>query len=231
MATKITLNELRSIVKHIIKEENILNEDILELKQMSKQLYSFLKNKGFIPQLKNQLQTGKPIKVGEGENAVQIVVTDKPDERVIVGITANSVAKAMVGGGDDWNNKATQKFGPNFTSNAITAKGDWFRNPEIMKYVDNLGNEILKQIFDKYPNMEYGFRQIDSFWYVLEFRFKTTKKGGEVNPNQRLNTPNPQAQPLVSETKKTLRDVVKEILKEALNKDIRQFGQDLGKYL
>ena len=171
----------------------MLNEDILELKQMSKQLYSFLKKKGFLPELKNQLQTGKPQKIGEGENAVQIVVVDKPDERVMIGITAESVAKVLVGGGNDWYNKATQKFGQNITSNAMNAKGNWFRNPEIIKYVDNLGNEILKQIFAKYPNMIYAFSKQDGFWYILEFKFKETAKGGTANPNQRPNAPKPTA--------------------------------------
>ncbi len=156
------------------QQESQLNEDILELKQMSKQLYSFLKKKGFLPELRNQLQKGKPAKVGEGENAVQIVVTDKPDERVMVAITAPSVAKVMVGGGSDWNYKATQRFGQDITSNAMNAASNWYKNPEILKYVDNLGNEILKQIFTKYPNMEYAFGKQDGFWYTLEFRFKTT---------------------------------------------------------
>jgi hypothetical protein len=178
-----------------ILTEAQLNEDILELKQMSKQLYSFLKKKGFLPSLKNDLQTGTPKKVGEGENAAQIVVTDKPDERVIVAITAESVAKAIVGGGEDWEQKATQRFGQNITSNSIKATGNWFKNPEIVKYVNNLGDEILKQIFAKYPNMIYGFRQQDGFWYVLEFKFKTTAKGGTVNPNQRPNAPKPTPQP------------------------------------
>ena len=155
-----------------------LNEDILELKQMSKQLYSFLKSKGFQPELKSNIENEKPKEIGEGDQAAQIVVTDQPDERVLVAISAPSVAKVIVGGGDDWSQKATQKFGQQFTSNAITADGNWFKNPEILKYVDDLGNEILKQIFDKYPNMIYSFSQQDGFWYVLTFKFKETAKGG-----------------------------------------------------
>ena len=161
----------------IITEEQ-LNEDILELKQMSKQLYSFLKSKGFRPELRSKIETDKTKKIGEGDQAVQIIVTDQPDERVLVAITAESVAKVMVGGGDDWSRKATEKFGQNITSSAISAKGNWFNNPEIKKYVDNLGNEILKQIFEKYPNMIYGFSQQDGFWYILTFKFKETAKGG-----------------------------------------------------
>lgn len=161
-------------------EQQNLNEDILELKQMSKQLYSFLKSKGFLPELKSNLQTEKPKEVGQGENAVQIVVTDQPDERVLVAITAEGVAKVMVGGGDDWTHKAAQKFGQNITSKAITASGNWFKNPEIVKYVDDLGNQILKQIFEKYPNMIYSFSQQDRFWYILTFKFKETAKGGKV---------------------------------------------------
>ena len=51
MATKkITLNELRSIVKQIIKEEMILKEAAntdLELKSVAKQIFSILKKYGF----------------------------------------------------------------------------------------------------------------------------------------------------------------------------------------
>lgn len=173
--------------------ENQLNEDILELKQMSKQLYSFLKSKGFTPALKTELQTEKPKEIGKVEMPTQIVVTDKPDERVVVAISAESVAKAMVGGGNDWWNKAEKEFGRNITSNAMNAIGNWFTNPKIMQYVDNLGNEMLKQIFDKYPNMEYGFSKQNNFWYILTFRFKKTAKGAEVNPNQRPNAPKPSA--------------------------------------
>jgi hypothetical protein len=166
----------------IITEEQ-LNEDILELKQMSKQLYSFLKKKGITSTLESTLPSGKPTKAGIGKDnaeSAQIVVTDKPDERVMVAITAEAVAKAMVGGGDNWYDKATQKFGPNLTSNAVSEKGKWFKNPEIMKYVDNLGNEMLKQIFAKYPNMIYGFSQQGGYWYILEFKFKETAKGGTI---------------------------------------------------
>ena len=50
--TKITLNELRSIVKQIIKEERILNEAAntdLELKSAAKQIFSVLKKYGLKP--------------------------------------------------------------------------------------------------------------------------------------------------------------------------------------
>jgi hypothetical protein len=173
-------SEYPELLKVVSLNESQLNEDILELKQMSKQLYSFLKSKGFRPELRSKIETDKTKKIGEGDQAVQIIVTDQPDERVLVAITAESVAKVMVGGGNDWSYKAAEKFGQNITSSAISAKGNWFNNPEIKKYVDNLGNEILKQIFEKYPNMIYGFSQQDGFWYILTFKFKETAKGGTV---------------------------------------------------
>jgi hypothetical protein len=194
-ATKLATKKNKSLKEEVqaLFEDDTLNEDILELKQMSKQLYSFLKQKGFSPLLQSKLETGKSSKTGDGENIAQIIVSDKPDERVTVAVSAPSVAKAMVGGGDDWDHKATQKFGQNITSNAMNASGNWFKNPEIIKYVDGLGNEILKQIFAKYPNMEYSFSQQDGFWYILQFRFKKTTKGGTANPNQRPNAPKPTA--------------------------------------
>jgi len=214
-------------------EDDMLNEDILELKQMSKQLYSFLKQKGFSPLLQSKLETGKSSKTGDGENIAQIIVSDKPDERVTVAVSAPSVAKAIVGGGDDWNHKATQKFGQNITSNAMNASGNWFKNPEIIKYVDGLGNEILKQIFAKYPNMEYGFSQQDGFWYILQFRFKKTAKGGTANPNQRPNAPKPTVSELFGfggKKAKGLKEEVQALFEDGMTEGRGQ-GTTVGKLL
>jgi hypothetical protein len=204
--------------------ESQLNEDILELKQMSKQLYSFLKQKGIASTLESKLPSGKSATAGKGSNAetAQIVVTDKPDERVMVAITAEAVAKAIVGGGNDWYDKATQKFGKNIDSNAVSAKGNWYKNPEIMKYVDNLGEEMLKQILTKYPNMIYGFSQQDGYWYILEFKFKETRKGGNANPNQRPNAPKPAAPAAAPAAPAPQKESIEQAVNEALRKFRKQ---------
>jgi hypothetical protein len=90
------------------------------------------------------------------------------------------VAKILVGGGNDWTHKA-RKFGDD--------SSDWFRNPEITKYVDELGKELVSQIKNKYPNMIYKFEQQQGFFYVMHFKFGETKKGGTTNPKQRPNQP------------------------------------------
>ena len=185
--TESEYNQKKSLI------ENQLNEDILELKQMSKQLYSFLKSKGFAVELTNQLK--KPLRPENPKGGtmttdkssvkseinvepVQIVVTEGNNEMVSVGITPSTVARVLVGAGDDWAYKASQKFGDDW--------GKWQTNPEIMKYVDNLGNELLAQIKTKYPNMVYKFEQKD-FLYALHFGYGQTKKGGQFNPNDPKN--------------------------------------------
>ena len=169
----------------------MLNEDILELKQIAKQLFAFLKQKGFEPTLEYNSNTINPKKIGSDNYLTQILVNEKPDERALVAVSPRSVAKAMVGGGNDWDQKAAKEFGPEFSSDAVSAKSNWFKNPKIISYINKLGEEMLKQILTKYPNMIYGFSQQGADYYVLEFKFKETAKGGTVNPNQRPNAPKP----------------------------------------
>lgn len=51
---KTTINELRTLIKHIIKEEMMLNEDNLEVKSIAKKLYSWLKQNGVAASLVTQ---------------------------------------------------------------------------------------------------------------------------------------------------------------------------------
>jgi hypothetical protein len=176
--------------------ESQLNEDILEIKQMSKQLYSFLKQKGLSPQLTTKIT--KPLnannpkgstitttkkEIGKFDNAVQIVVDEGYPDRAVVAITPSSVAKVLVGGGDDWTHKARQKFGDDW--------GSWYKNQEIVNYVNKLGEELSKQVKEKYPNMLYKFEPYSDFFYKMYFGYGQTKKGGQLNPNQRPNAPKP----------------------------------------
>ncbi len=176
-------------------EENMLNEDILELKQMSKQLYSFLKGKGFPVRLDTKIQlplNPKNLKGGTvtydksrvtseiNVETVQIVVQEGSNELVQVLVTPSNVARVLVGGGNDWTHKAAKRFGNDWA--------DWYKNPEILKYVNNLGNELLAQIKGKYPNMSYKFLQ-QNWYYILLFGYAQTAKGGKPNPNQRPNAP------------------------------------------
>lgn len=81
--TKITLNELRSIVKQIIKEETMLNEDNLEVKSIAKQIYSFLTKNGVKTKLIAQTPSndyGKQIgaSLNGGQNEALISYYDDP---------------------------------------------------------------------------------------------------------------------------------------------------------
>jgi len=186
--------------------ESQLNEDILELKQMSKQLYTLLKSKGIPVELVNKITTPlRPENPNSGtftkekssitseknELTAQIVVEEGKNEMVSVVITPANAARAIVGGGNDWTNKESAKFGNDWA--------EWQKNPEIMKYVDNLGNELLKEIKSKYPNMIYKFDQ-GNFYYVLHFGYGQTKKGGQKDLKQRPNAPKPAAPTPVAES-------------------------------
>ena len=169
--------------------EESLNENLLELKQMSKQLYSFIKTKGFEVEITNKFVTPNLIttKTGvqsskDGEH-IQIVVQEgNHGEMVNVIVTPSIVARLLVGGGNDWIYKARTKFG--------NESSGWQKNPEIIKYVDGLGNELGKEIKKKYPNMVYKFDQ-GNFYYVLHFGYGQTSKGGQLDLTQRRNKPNP----------------------------------------
>lgn len=169
--------------------EESLNENLLELKQMSKQLYSFIKTKGFEVEITNKFVTPNltTTKTGvqsskDGEH-IQIVVQEGNDgEMVNVIVTPSIVARLLVGGGDRWWYKAETKFGDEWSG--------WQKNPEIIKYVDDLVDELWKEIKKKYPNMVYKFDQ-GNFYYVLHFGYGQTSKGGQLDLTQRRNKPNP----------------------------------------
>jgi len=214
MKKQILSEEFRRMQKLAgILTESQLNEDILELKQMSKQLYSFLKSKGFEVKIVNKivepLNPNNPkskgtitnkdtaVSTGGGGEFIQIAVQQGVDgEMVEIAITPSIVAKVIVGGGADWTQKAGAKFGNEWAT--------WQKNPEIVAYVNKLGNELLAEIKTKYPNMAYKFAQ-QNFYYILYFGYAQTAKGGNVDPNQRPNAPKPQAE--------SIEQVVNEALK------------------
>ncbi|MFM7851605.1 MAG: hypothetical protein ACKO96_06710, partial [Flammeovirgaceae bacterium] len=80
-------------------EEELKKRNEESVARAQKQAEEFLKQKGIESRLESKLPSGKPTTVGGGEKAevAQIVVTDKPDERVMVAVTAEAVAKAIVG--------------------------------------------------------------------------------------------------------------------------------------
>ena len=204
-----------------ILTESQLNEDILELKQMSKQLYSLLKSKGFNVTIVNKIVTPlnptnpaskgtitnkdtavSTISTNGGGEFIQIAVQQGVDgEMVEIAITPSIIARAIIGGEiADWSNKASAKFG--------NERSTWQKNPEILAYVNKLGNELLVGIKTKYPNMSYKFAE-QNFYYILYFGYAQTKKGGNVDPNQRPNAPKPAASP----TAESIEQIVNEALR------------------
>lgn len=149
---KITLNELCSIVKQIIKEETMLNEDNLVLNNYAKQLYSLFKKEGATP----LIMTGKNHTSPDVKNYnVSIMVTNNGE--LHVGIKGVNKANA-----EKYANLVSKQF------QDLQLKGN-------INFGTGWGGEQ-----DSYAD--------------LTLIPKTTKKGGEVNPNQRPNAPKPQAQ-------------------------------------
>ena len=64
------------------------------------------------------------------------------------------------------------------------------KNPELVKFVNKLGNKLIDTIKSKYPNMILS-TQDSEVTFDLYFAEPKTKKGSVVNPNQRPNKPNP----------------------------------------
>ena len=64
------------------------------------------------------------------------------------------------------------------------------KNPELVKFVNKLGNKLIDTIKSKYPNMLLS-TQDSEVTFDLYFAEPKTKKGSVVNPNQRPNKPNP----------------------------------------
>ncbi len=209
---KITLNELRSIVKQMMKEEIMLNEDILILKQLSKQLYSLLKSKGFNVELTNALRLNKvknkQTYAGDA-SAIEIIVDDKTNI-VMVAIPTDAIVSVIMGNEKGWWDLGQQQLGKTDT---------WFNSPKVRDYVQKLGTELTSIIKKQYPNMKFDFPDQGNWFFVMRFALGTTAKGGVVNPNQRPNAQQPaQQQQPVSEGLK-LRNYLKE--SDILNANFR----------
>jgi hypothetical protein len=67
---------------------------------------------------------------------------------------------------------------------------DMQKNPEVVKFVNKLGNKLIDTIKSKYPNMLLSTEDKETN-FALYFAEPKTNKGAVVNPNQRPNKPNP----------------------------------------
>jgi hypothetical protein len=66
---------------------------------------------------------------------------------------------------------------------------DMQKNPEVVKFVNKLGNKLIDTIKSKYPNMLLSTEDKETN-FALYFAEPKTNKGAVVNPNQRPNNPN-----------------------------------------
>ena len=159
--------------------ENQLNEDILELKQMAKQLYSFLKSEGYAPKLSDVVNKKYITKVGEDSTVTALIQVDNDNNMVNVAVSPWSAAHSIIGNKPNWLQDAEKRFGNNTER--------WSSNPEILNHINKLGEKLSQQIKSKYPNMLYKFRREDGFWFIMDFGYGQTKKGGQFNPNDPKN--------------------------------------------
>jgi len=167
----------------------LIKEDILQIKQLSKQIFSLLKKKGFnvkITSIENYRNTvAKSNKHLEGGNPweVEIAVSEK-NEVVIVAIPTDAAMAALIGNKErGWYDEATKKYGSSLK---------WFQSQPIRDYLSKLGPELTNMMKEQYPGLGFSFDTDGDWYYRMKFGFQQTKKGADVNPNQRPNDKNPQ---------------------------------------
>ena len=197
------VDELRSIVKQIIKEEMILKEDAntdLELKSVAKQIFSVLKKYGLKPtyeadgkqfQSKEQA-TGYGARVHIGENGIMAVALY---DRGIL----QSIRRA-----------GFPNIKPNEVSSSSDDPYDNFNKPTLIKAAKILQNDIISTLGQD----KFEFRSQSNTDKYGQYIMQIRKKGAEVNPNQRPNAPKPQTQQQpVSENKDNNKSNIKESMK------------------
>ena len=160
--------------KEDIKNKTLIKEDILELKQMSKQIYSYLKKKGY--EVKIKTEKGDKSRDSFNTNldlndTIQLVVKEG-SEVVMIALPVIAVVKDLTG--DKQLLSTTEnKYGKGYQ--------DWYVNKEVTNYVNKLGDELISQLKSKYPNMKHGFDKDDSrMFYFMRFGYGRNKKGGDI---------------------------------------------------
>jgi len=213
MATKkITLNELRNLVKQIIKEERMLNEDNLQVKRIAKDLYLYLKKNGVNVRL----------------------IASVPQSGINKRIGANDGAASDNGASIYyWDDQKTKQ-----TEIEIHLTGDEQKIQEVERKLLSTypGLEQYNRDLIKGGGIDISlkYRGTDKEGTVSRLIFrvkeKTTAKGGLVG-NTQQNQKQPSQQQPVSESLK-LKNLVKQIIKEEnTNNDINQLVDKIKNYL
>lgn len=196
-------------MKHLKLFENwSINEDYLELKSIGKQLYSFLKKKGYGVEIKENTQKTKygATLIGTKDRHInykggEIEIHQFSDvEEIGVFVPTYALAYKFIMDPDNEETlkgllKAKTQYADYYLQNK---QKDWYtitreifgqagrdiqNNPEIKKYIAKLGQELIGIVKEKYPNMQLSFED-KSQYYAMYFREPRTKKGGVVNPKQ-----------------------------------------------
>lgn len=189
-------------MKYIKLFENfeLIKEDILELKQMSKQMYSFFKSKGFPVEIEEKISSEK-LKELADKGMVKSVFSVGPNKKNAYDWKGGSREESTIG------KVATGNFGsvpvklhinekeeyvmvaiPGNEVNEVLKKDgkeislkigqSYTDNPEIVEYVNKIGVELSNMIKEKYPEMVYKFEQQYGYWFIMHFGYQKTTKGG-----------------------------------------------------
>lgn len=178
-------------MKHIKLFENfnyeLIKEDILELKQMSKQMYSYFKDKGFDVSIRTEMGSGR--KKPEFSTRIDLspqvqLIVQEGTEIVWVVVPATGVVKAILGiKSDDYSSQSSQKIEQNFGSSTPSL---YREHKEVIDYVNKLGEELSSQLKSKYSNMSYSFsKAIEGSFFIMQFGYEHTKKGGNIDLKQK----------------------------------------------
>ena len=180
-------------MKHIKLFENfeyeLIKEDILELKQMSKQMYSYFKNKGFDVSIRTEMGSGREKPDFKASTKIDLspqvqLIVQEGTEIVWVVVPATGVVKAILGiKSDDYSNQSSQEIEQKFGSSTPSVYRD---HKEVIDYVNKLGEELSSQLKSKYSNMSYSFSSaIEGSFFIMQFGYEHTKKGGDVDLKQK----------------------------------------------
>ena len=190
-------------MKHIKLFENfnyeLIKEDILELKQMSKQMYSFFKSKGFPVEIEEKISDEKlkelahkgMINFGVGgpnkKNAYQWKGGDTKQStigkvasgdfgsvpvKLHINETEEVVMVAIPG------NEIARLLKKDGKEIALTGTKGYTDIPEIVEYTNKIGVELQNMIKEKYPEMVYKFETQHGYWFIMHFGYQKTAKGG-----------------------------------------------------
>ena len=159
------------------QKKNLLKEDILELKQMSKQIYSFFKEifgKDYEVKIKTEKgESRKSFNTNLVLNDTIQLVIQEGTEVVMIALPVRAVVKKLTGDKDLNSSKVIKKYGED--------EKDWYVNKEVTNYVDELGTEIVSQLTSKYPNMKHSFDKDNKrMFYFMKFGYARNKKGGDI---------------------------------------------------